>query len=81
MPFLAHADAQPATCLLLVLQMLKPSSTPGTAAAPDASLQGLKKRLCTHAVAGGAQQFMVPQVFSTVLEMLKVKFACMAWVL
>ena len=70
-PFLAHSDAQPAVCLLATLQLLSPSGTSTTAAAPDAVVQALEERLCIDAAAAGAGWSIVPQVFSTVLELLK----------
>ena len=71
-PFLAHADAQPAICLLATLQLLTPPATPAPVGAPDAVVQALEARLGLHAVAGSAGWSIVPQVFSTILEMLQV---------
>ena len=72
MPFLEHADAQPAVCLLATLQLLTPPGTLAPAEAPDAVVQALEARLGLHTAAGSAGWSMVPQVFSTILEMLKV---------
>lgn len=65
-PFLAHADFQPAVCLLFVLQVL-----PALKEAPDqAVLRALHARTKTEDVA--ARQSTLAQLFSTTLELLQV---------
>lgn len=67
LPFLAHADAQPAICMLLMLQVL-----PSPKAPDQAVLAALKHRAAVQG-GPGTRESMLVQIFSTTVELLQVR--------
>ena len=66
MPFLAHADAQPAVCMLLVLQALPLPTAP-----EQGVLEALRDRIAVRDP--GMRQSMLARLFGTTLELLQVR--------
>lgn len=76
MPYLAHADMAPATCLLFTLQLAERRPQAAVAAAShDALIGRLRARVSLDADDGTARQVMLAQLFSTTLDLLKVRCA------